>query len=103
MSLLTSWLRFGFGSPAAKTDPCPCASHDSIAIVEKADVLHDQLADSRAEKVQWLVQSVVETHSALLELPHFRPGKAINQLLGNLVTVCSEIYDSDIVDKVTLP
>jgi hypothetical protein len=98
MSLLTSWLRLG--SPTTKMDPCPCASHDSLAIVEKADILRDQRADSRAEKVRWLVQSVVKTHSELLKLPHFRPGDAINQLLGNLVSVCSEIHDRDIVDKV---
>jgi len=98
MSLLASWLRLG--SPTAKMDPCPCASHDSLAIVEKADVLRDQLLDSRAEKIQWLVQTIIETHSGLLDLPHFRPGNAINQFLGNLVSVCSEIHDRDIVDKV---
>lgn len=96
MTLLTSWLRLG--NPTAKMDPCPCVSHDSLAIVEKADIP----VDSRAEKVQWLVQTVVETHSGLLKLPHFRPGDAINQLLGNLVSVCSEIHDRDIVDKVTI-
>ncbi|KAK4104458.1 Nicotianamine synthase [Parathielavia hyrcaniae] len=99
MSLLASRLRLA--SPTAKMDPCPCASHDSIAIVEKkADVLRAQVTDSRAEKVRWLVQSVVETHAQLLQLPHFRPGKAINHLLGNLVAVCSEIHDRDTVDKV---
>lgn len=98
MSLLSSWLRLG--GPTAKLDPCPCASHDSLAIVEKADVLQDQLLDARAEKVQWLVQTIVGTHSELLALPHFRPGQAINQLLGNLVSVCSEIHDRNIVDKV---
>jgi hypothetical protein len=101
MSLLASWLRL-VTSPTAKMDPCPCASHDSIAIVEKADVLHDELEDKRAEKVRWLVQTVVETQADLLKLPHFRPGKAINQLLGNLVSVCSEIHDREIVDKVPL-
>jgi hypothetical protein len=100
MSLLTSWLRPG--DLAAKTEPCPCASHDSLDIVEKADVLRDQLADARDKKVQWLVQTVVETHSKLLELPHYRPAKAINQLLGNLVSVCSEIHDRDVVEKVRL-
>ena len=99
MSLLSSWLRLG--GPTAKTDPCPCASHDSLAIVEKAEILHEQLLEARAEKVQWLVQTIVEPHSNLLELPHYRPGKAINHLLGNLVSVCSEIHDRDIVDKVT--
>ncbi len=99
MSLLSSWLRLG--SPTAKTDPCPCSSHDSLAIVEKAEILHDQLLDARAEKVQWLVQTIIETHSGLLKLPHYRPGNAINHLLGNLVSVCSEIHDRDIVDKVT--
>jgi hypothetical protein len=84
-------------------DPYPCASHESLAIVEKADILRNRLVDSRAEKVQWLVQTVVETHSELLKLPHFRPGNAINQLLGNLVSVCSEIHDRDIVDKVCRP
>ncbi len=99
MSLLSSWLRLG--GPTAKTDPCPCASHDSLAIVEKAEILHDQLLDARAEKVQWFVQTIIETHSDLLELPHYRPGNAINHLLGNLVSVCSEIHDREIVDKVT--
>ncbi|KAK4121253.1 Nicotianamine synthase [Parathielavia appendiculata] len=98
MPLFASWLRLA--SPTAKMDARPCASHDSIAIVEKPDALHAQLADSRAEKVRWLVQSIVETHAQLLKLPHFRPGKAINHLLGNLVAVCSEIHDRDIVDKV---
>ncbi|EAQ85681.1 hypothetical protein CHGG_06934 [Chaetomium globosum CBS 148.51] len=81
-------------------EPCPCASHDSLAIVEKADILHDQLADARTEKVQWLVRTIVETHSDLLKLPHFRPGNAINKLLGNLVSVCSEIHDREVVDRV---
>jgi hypothetical protein len=99
MSLLSSWLRLG--SPTAKTSPCPCPSHDSLAIVEKADVLRDQLVDAKAEKVQWLVQTIIETHSDLLKLPHYRPGPAINNLLGNLVSVCSEIHDRDIVARVT--
>ncbi|KAH6840607.1 Nicotianamine synthase [Chaetomium sp. MPI-CAGE-AT-0009] len=81
-------------------EPCPCASHDSLAIVEKADILKDQLADARAEKVQGLVRSIVETHSDLLKLPHLRPGDAINKLLGNLVSVCSEIHDREVVDRV---
>ncbi len=98
MSLLSSWLRLG--SPTAKTNPCPCLSHDSLAIVEKADVLRDQLVDARTEKVHWLVQTVIETHSDLLKLPHCRPGQAINRLLGNLVSVCSEIHDRDIVARV---
>ncbi|KAL2192127.1 Nicotianamine synthase [Thermothelomyces heterothallicus CBS 203.75] len=98
MSLLTSWLRLG--SPKTKMDPCPCASHDSLAIVEKADILRDQLADSTRKQVQWLVQRIVETHAELLRLPHLRPGKVINQLLGNLVSVCSDIYDQEVVDKV---
>lgn len=102
MPLLTSWLRLG--DPTAKMDPCPCpASHDSLAMVEKADILRGQLVDSRADKVQWLVQTVVETHLELLKLPHLRPGNAINQLLGNLVSVCSEIHDRDTVDKVCRP
>jgi hypothetical protein len=84
-------------------EPCPCTSHDSLAIVEKTDILHDQLADARAEKVQWLVRSIVETHSDLLKLPHFRPGNAINKLLGNLVSVCSEIHDREVVDRVPPP
>ena len=84
-------------------EPCPCASHDSLAIVEKADILHDQLADARAGKVQWLVRTIVETHSDLLKLPHFRPGNAINKLLGNLVSVCSEIHDREVVDRVPPP
>lgn len=98
MPLLASWFRLG--SPTSKMDPCPCPSHDSIAIVEKAEVLQDQLVDARAEKVHWLVQTVVQTHAELLKLPNLRPGKAINQLLGNLVSVCSEIHDRDIVEKV---
>jgi hypothetical protein len=53
--------------------------------------------------VGWLVQTVVQTHAELLKLPNLRPGKAINQLLGNLVSVCSEIHDRDIVEKVTHP
>ncbi|KAL2145826.1 hypothetical protein VTI28DRAFT_6123 [Corynascus sepedonium] len=99
MALLSSWLRLS--SPkTTKMDPCPCASHDSLAIVEKADILRDQLADSTSKNVQWLVQQIIETHSQLLKLPHLRPGKAINQLLGNLVSVCSEIHDQEVVDKV---
>ncbi|AEO57122.1 hypothetical protein MYCTH_2302937 [Thermothelomyces thermophilus ATCC 42464] len=98
MSLLTSWLRLG--SPKMKMDPCPCASHNSLAIVEKADILRDQLADSTSKQAQWLVQRIVETHAELLRLPHLRPGKVINQLLGNLVSACSDIYDQEVVDKV---
>ncbi|KAK3307862.1 Nicotianamine synthase [Chaetomium strumarium] len=98
MPLLASWFRLG--SPTSKMDPCPCPSHDSIAIVEKAEVLQDQLVDARSEKVHWLVQTVVQTHAELLKLPNLRPGKAINQLLGNLVSVCSEIHDRDIIEKV---
>lgn len=98
MSLLPSWLRLG--SPVTKMDPCPCVSHDSLTIIEKADLLRDQLVDAKSQKVQWLVQNIVGTHAELLKLPDLKPGKAINQLLGNLVTVCSEIHDRDIVDKV---
>ncbi len=101
MSLLSSWRRLA--SPTPKIDPCPCPSHDDLAIIEKADVLNSQLADSRADKVQRLVHTIVETHSDLLKLDHFRPGNPINQLLGNLVSVCSEIYDRDIVDQVCMP
>lgn len=97
MSLLSSFLRLG--GPTGKMEPCPCASHDSLTIVEKADVLQDQLADARSEKVQRLVRSITETHSELLKLPHLRPGKTINRLLGNLVSICSEIYDRDTVEK----
>ncbi|KAK4235197.1 putative nicotianamine synthase [Achaetomium macrosporum] len=98
MPQLASWFRLG--SPTSKMDPCPCPSGDSIAIVEKADVLQDQLADARSEKVRWLVQTVTQTHAELLKLPNLRPGKAINQLLGNLVSVCSEIHDRDTVEQV---
>lgn len=98
MSLLVSWLRLA--SPTSKMDPCPYPSQDSIAIVEKADVLRDELLDSKSAKAQSLVQTIVETHSELLKLPDLRPGKAINHLLGNLVSVCSEIHDRDIVQAV---
>ncbi|KAL2256461.1 hypothetical protein VTK26DRAFT_1629 [Humicola hyalothermophila] len=98
MSLLPSWLRLG--SPTTKMDPCPCVSHDSLTIIEKADLLLDQLADAKSQKVQWLVRNIVGTHAELLKLPDLKPGKAINQLLGNLVSICSEIYDRDIVEKV---
>lgn len=101
MSLLTSWLRFGY--PKTKMEPCSCASHDSLAIVEKAEILQDQLADSTNKQVQWLVQHIVKTHAELLKLPHLRPGKVINQLLGNLVSACSDIYDQEVVDKVPFP
>ncbi|KAL2130457.1 hypothetical protein VTI74DRAFT_6368 [Chaetomium olivicolor] len=98
MSLLTSWFRLG--STPGKTDPCPCPSHDSLAIVEKADILHDEFEVTQSKKVQFLVQTITETHAKLLELPNLRPGNSINQLLGNLVSVCSEIYDRDVVDRV---
>ncbi|KAH6627213.1 Nicotianamine synthase [Chaetomium sp. MPI-SDFR-AT-0129] len=98
MSLLTSWLRLG--SPWSKREPCPCVSHDSLAMVEKADVLREQRLDSRTEKAKALAKTIVHTHSELLKLPHLRPAPAINQLLGNLVSVCSEIHDREFVDKV---
>lgn len=101
MSLLSSLLRLG--GPPKTMDPCPCAFQDSLTIVEKADVLQDQLADARSEKAQWLVRSIVDTHAELLKLPHLRPGKAINQLLGDLVSICSEIHDRAIVEKVIIP
>ncbi|KAK4188085.1 putative nicotianamine synthase [Podospora australis] len=99
MSLLTSWLRIG--SPtSSKADSCPCASHDSLTIVEKADILQSQPAEKRQEKVQLLVQSIVNTHAELLELPHLRPSPTINRLLGGLVAICSEIHDQEIVNQV---
>ncbi|KAL1844210.1 hypothetical protein VTJ49DRAFT_3866 [Mycothermus thermophilus] len=98
MSLFISWLRLG--SPTKKMDPCPCASHDSIDIVEKDDILRDQRAEERAVQVQNLVRRIVDTHTDLLRLPHLRPGKIINKLLGDLVTVCSDIYDREVVDAV---
>lgn len=98
MSLLLSWLRLR--SSPSKGNPCPCVSHDSITIVEKADVLKDQLADARSQRARRLVQSILDIHSQLLKLPHYRPGKPINQLLTNLVSLCSEIYDREVVDKV---
>ncbi|KAJ4302433.1 hypothetical protein N0V88_002577 [Collariella sp. IMI 366227] len=98
MSLLTSWLRFG--SPTSKLDPCPCPSHESVTIVEKGEILHDEVLDAQSKKVHFLAQTITETHAKLLELPNLRPGNSINQLLGNLVSVCSEIFSKDIVDKV---
>ncbi|SPQ20860.1 14b1815c-b390-4f59-8ecf-722ee587f229 [Thermothielavioides terrestris] len=101
MSLLASWLRrLRLGSSRSTVDPCPCQSHDSIAIVEKADLLPDQSLESRSEEVQRLVRAIADTHAELLTLPDLRPGKAINHLLGNLVSVCSEIHDRDVVEKV---
>lgn len=114
MSVLPAWLRFGSSSiattqPTIKTDrdeayvsssSSPSSSQASIAIVEKADIINSQIADTKAEKAQWIVQTVVDTHAKLLELPHLRPDPAINQLLGNLVSVCSEIHDQEIVNKV---
>ncbi|KAK4657479.1 hypothetical protein QC762_213390 [Podospora pseudocomata] len=98
MPLLASWLRIG--SPTKKVDACSRSSQDSLTIVEKADILQSQKADAREEKVQWLVRSIVNIHTELLKLPHLRPAPAINKLLGNLVAICSEIHDQDIVDKV---
>lgn len=99
MSILSSWLRLG-GLAPKKLEPCPCVSHDSLAIVEKAEVLRDQKLEERAAQVQNLVRRIVDTHAALLRLPHLRPGKIINQLLGDLVTLCSEIYDREVIDAV---
>ncbi|KAK4174246.1 putative nicotianamine synthase [Triangularia setosa] len=98
MPLLASWL--GIGSATKKLDAYPRSSHDSLTIVEKADILQCQEADAREEKVQLLVRSIVNTHTELLKLPHLRPAPTINKLLGNLVSVCSEIHDQEIVDKV---
>ena len=114
MSVLPAWLRFGSPTilttqPTIKTDPdeayvssssSPSSSQASIAIVEKADIINSQIADAKAEKAQCIVQTVVDTHSKLLELPHLRPDPVINQLLGNLVSVCSEIHDQEIVNNV---
>lgn len=99
-SLLAAWL--GLGSPVAKEGPCPCPgpSNDSCMIVEKADDLREELVGIRRKKVQRIICCIIETHSDLLKLPHLRPGKIINQLLGNLVSVCSEIHDHDTVAKV---
>ncbi|KAK0708826.1 Nicotianamine synthase [Apiosordaria backusii] len=101
MPLLASWL--GIGSPTKKLDTYPRSSHDSLTIVEKADILQSQQTDAREEKAHWLVQSIVNTHTELLKLPHLRPGPAINKLLGNLVSICSEIHDQEIVNKAVLP
>ncbi|KAK4224254.1 putative nicotianamine synthase [Podospora fimiseda] len=106
--LLPAWLRLGGsnGSSSAITasckakNPSPSSSSSSITIVDKDEIIINQLSDAKEEKVQWIVQTVVETHSKLLELPHLRPDDAINQLLGNLVSVCSEIHDQEIVNKV---
>ncbi|KAL2269207.1 hypothetical protein VTJ83DRAFT_4053 [Remersonia thermophila] len=98
MSLLPSWLRLG--SPTKKMEPCPCVSHDSIDMVEKEDILRDQKAEERASQAQSLVRRIVDTHSNLVRLPHLRPGKIINKLLGDLVAVCSDIYDREVVDAV---
>ena len=99
MSLLASLWRLG--SPPSKPHPCcPCDSHDSLTIVEKAELLQDELADAKSQKARSLVQSIVSTHAELLKLKDLRPGKTINRLLGDLVTLCSDIYDQDIVNQV---
>ncbi|KAK4162697.1 putative nicotianamine synthase [Cladorrhinum sp. PSN259] len=102
--LLPTWLRFGGGSTStitckAKT-ASPSSSQSSITIVEKDDIISSELADARDEKVRFIVQTIVDTHSKLLQLPHLRPDDAINQLLGKLVSICSEIHDQDIVTQV---
>ena len=99
MSLLAAWL--GLGSFATKASACSTLPSESITTAEKTDELREQLVvDPRIGNVQRLVRTIVDTHSELLKLPHLRPGKVINQLLGNLVTVCSEIHDRDTVAKV---
>ncbi|KAK3996648.1 putative nicotianamine synthase [Cladorrhinum sp. PSN332] len=104
--LLPAWLRFGGSGSSSAITACkgkptsPSSSSSSITIVEKDDIITSELADAKEEKVQWIIQSIVDTHSNLLKLPHLRPDHAINQLLGNLVTICSEIHDQEIVTKV---
>ncbi|KAK4201494.1 putative nicotianamine synthase [Triangularia verruculosa] len=98
MPLLASWL--GIVSPTKKLDKYPRSSHDSLTIIEKADIVQSQKADAREKKLQQLVRSIVDTHTELITLPHLRPAPAINKLLGNLVSICSEIHDQEIVDKV---
>ena len=98
MSLLT-WL--GLGPINPKSDaPCLCTSEESITIIEKAEVVVHQLEEIKMQKVQSLAQIIITTHSELLTLPHHRPDKAINGLLGNLVAVCSQIHDQDTVRQV---
>ncbi|KAK3681381.1 Nicotianamine synthase [Podospora appendiculata] len=85
--------------------PCHCdsrRSHDSIAIIEKSEVLCAQIEAEGANMgaVQQIVQTIIDTHSALVKLPDLNPGDSINKLLGNLVSVCSEIHDQATVDKV---
>ncbi|KAK3370391.1 Nicotianamine synthase [Podospora didyma] len=98
MSLL-SWL--GLGPISAKDDTrCLCPSQESIAIIEKAEAAVNQLEDIKTQKVHSLAQIIITTHSQLLTLSHHRPDKVINDLLGNLVAVCSEIHDQDTVRQV---
>ncbi|KAK3939644.1 putative nicotianamine synthase [Diplogelasinospora grovesii] len=99
MSSLIAWLGLGRRANLAKC-LCDSDSGDSITIVEKAEVIRSQVEDAKSQTAQKLVQSIIATHMELLELPHFRPGKTIDELLGNLVSLCCQIHDQEIVRQV---
>ncbi|KAK3365618.1 Nicotianamine synthase [Lasiosphaeria ovina] len=101
MVFLLSCLGLGPIKPSRDAPPpCLCDSQDSITIVEKVEVIQTQREKTNMDKVQSLVQTITETHARLLKLPDLGPGKEINELLGNLVEVCSEIHDQDTVQQV---
>jgi nicotianamine synthase len=70
-----------------------------MTIVDHADVAKCDLEHARCETVKRVAGAILQTHSALLELSDLRPGHATNQLLGNLVSLCTQIHDADTVGE----
>ncbi|KAK3358840.1 Nicotianamine synthase [Lasiosphaeria hispida] len=101
MSFFLSWL--GLRPKAQITQPPAylCTqSQESITIIEKEDVTAWQKMDAQKEAAIGIANTVVATHTELCKLTSYAPGETINRLLGNLVSVCSQIHETDVVQEV---
>lgn len=70
----------------------------SVTVLEAALPGHLVMKDKQGSRE--IVREILRTHEALLALPSLGPGKPINELLNNLVWLCTQIHDSNTVREV---
>jgi len=87
--------------PLTQSAPSPYDSQDSITITEKQGISKSQPKKIEMSPVaEAICDKVVETHRQLLELGNYEPGEKINKLLGELVPLCTQTLDRNIVQQV---
>ncbi|KAK0720949.1 Nicotianamine synthase [Lasiosphaeris hirsuta] len=103
MSFLFSWMGLRPKAPTTQPPACPrTQSQESITIIEKDDIVAWQKMDAKKEAAISIANTVVATHTELCKLTSYAPGETINSLLGNLVSVCSQIHGTEVLDNADL-